>query len=1330
MTESRPTLVLFAPADEAFVRGFLLRELGGSGSGGGPAELRVLDLARTSVGDLDRELAACRATLVVVSAAFLADPWARHAELLASDRAVFASGRVVALQLEAGLLPPHLAMGVHVDLSAREGWEAALESVRALLAVRPAAPAQLACPYPGMRPFAAGDRAAFHGRDDEIAELLRRIAAGERALHVIGPSGCGKSSLVAAGVVPRLPGVARTLRPGDDPYARLAEALGVAGVAAPVIDHAAIADCMRDGGGDRLILVVDQLEELFAQAPAVEHLRFARALQLIAEHPQCVVLFTLRADFYAELLASPLWAAGLRTHVALAPLRGDALRAAIEAPARALEVYFEPGLVERLLADAADAPGVLPLLQETLVALWARRRHRLLALADYEALGGHGRSGLAAAISARADRCLADLAPSDAALARRLLLRLVSFGEGRPDTRRRQSRRDLDAPPGSAADRVLRALTEARLITLDGDHGATDQVDLSHDALVTAWPPFAELLATRRADELRRRQIQATADTWVERGRKLGGLLDADELAGILAWRRTDAALELGESTRISDLVHASQRRLAWARWLRRAAVTAAVLAALAVGLAIWRSREAAIAAQARTAADLGAARLATREYQRAIPHFAEARALGLDTLALRTGFGLATRSVVERAFPHPGATWAAQRDRRVFSTGADGAVRIWDADTGALRQLLRQPVAIAGADLDAAGRRLVTVDRLGAMRVWDVDAPARAPRAIAHRGQLTQLAISADGARVTTAGSAGVQVWDAATGARELDLAGAGVTVQAVRSRDGRWIATSHTAGSAQLWSGRTGAWITALPHFGATIEYVGLSADGTRAVTAGNSQVSVWDTATGARLRVIAVDRATFAALSPDHQRLIADSDTRAVLFDVESGKRLAELPHATARIEASFSGDSTRVLTTSADRAVGVWSARDGGEEVRPLQLAAAVESASWADARGANAVITASRDGVVRRWRLDPVFAQLSSGRTRAATFAANGARFAAGSDGGLDVFARDGTRLRHWRELGTGMALAVSPDGARLLAVGVGDATAVFDIEDGHRVELVGSGRAPLRVTPPGAYQASASFSPDARWVVGIAGDTAAQVWDAQTGAPRGPRLAHPARVNTAAFSRDGRRIATACDDGNAYVWDATTGAPLATVPHGAAVRGAQFGPDDRYLVTSDDDSGRIQVWRGRDYRHHASLAHLGAVIGVAFAPDAARLITSSHDQTVRIWDLERGVAIGAPLDHRALVESMSVSADGTVIATAAGRDVQLWDAATGRPIGPPMLQPGYVRGIALDPRGELLVAATMAGARIWHIAPAAGDSAAWTDIASRVPALAQERAGR
>src|SRR5438132_20426 len=87
----------------------------------------------------------------------------------------------------------------------------------------------------------------------------------------------------------------------------------------------------------------------------------------------------------------------------------------LDAPEQA-GVAIEAVLVERLAADAAGEPGVLPLIQETLVLLWERLERRFLPLRAYEALvltrdaygapDGAEPTGLQVAIARRADATL------------------------------------------------------------------------------------------------------------------------------------------------------------------------------------------------------------------------------------------------------------------------------------------------------------------------------------------------------------------------------------------------------------------------------------------------------------------------------------------------------------------------------------------------------------------------------------------------------------------------------------------------------------------------------------------------------------------------------------------------------------------------------------------------------------------------------------------------------------------------------------------------------------------------------------------------------------
>jgi hypothetical protein len=395
------------------------------------------------------------------------------------------------------------------QLQVREGFDAAQ---LILAAVTPSVLLDVPCPYPGMRPFTVDDAMSFHGRDGEIDDLIDRLRAGEREIYVIGPSGSGKSSLVAAGVLPRLargvaglgPCIVRTLRPGEQPASRLSEALNWPAGQPLAATDAIVALLAHRSFDSWVLLVIDQLEELFTLASARERDVFLGALRALRVEHRCAVVVTLRADFFGVLMESPLWPEPGRdqlSRVEVGPLRGEALREAMAEPARHVGVNVDPELIERLLADTACELGTLPLLQETLVQLWNKRTDQSLTLADYEALGDGERSGLAVALARRADATLRRLNPAQADIARRILLRLISFGEGRSDTRRQQLRSQLRAVGEDAAafDFVLHTMVDDRLLTVDEDLAGEPRVDLAHEVMISAWPKLADWICTGSA---------------------------------------------------------------------------------------------------------------------------------------------------------------------------------------------------------------------------------------------------------------------------------------------------------------------------------------------------------------------------------------------------------------------------------------------------------------------------------------------------------------------------------------------------------------------------------------------------------------------------------------------------------------------------------------------------------------------------------------------------------------------------------------------------------------------------------------------------------------
>lgn len=578
----RDVFVIHADDDTPFVKGELLPMIG-------VGEDRVILASELPFPGfteqvIEEAIRRSKLVLAVVSPAYLRDRWVGLAELLARNvRDDGCGGNLVPLLIADCDVPPLLAQHAALDWRTSSQREASAARLRARLDQPDPVVEAITCPYPGMQPFSAATAGRFHGRTREIEELLGRLQAGEQLIYVIGPSGSGKSSLVAAGVIARIQSAngqlggrrvaVRGVRPGEHPTRRLADALGCD---PDSLDGAAEDLLIRDGC-DRLLVFIDQFEELYALADARERPEFTRAVRVLLADRRCQLIVALRADFYGALMSSELWPEidGRFTHLPIAPLRGPALREAIEAPARKAGVHLEHALVERLMHDAAAEPGALPLLQEALVLLWAGKSHRLLRLASYDALGSDGRSGLAVALARTADAVLHRFTRPQQHLARRVLLRLVSFGEGRPDTRRQQPRAALASSGERTAsvDEVIDRLIDERMLTSDATARGEPLIDLAHEALISDWPDFQLWLRTRRDDEQRRRILELHAAEWVKRGRGRIGLFDPVELGEAERWIKSDAARELGYHDDLPSFLAASRRAIAEAEQQRKVSV-------------------------------------------------------------------------------------------------------------------------------------------------------------------------------------------------------------------------------------------------------------------------------------------------------------------------------------------------------------------------------------------------------------------------------------------------------------------------------------------------------------------------------------------------------------------------------------------------------------------------------------------------------------------------------------------------------------------------------------------------------------------------------------
>jgi eukaryotic-like serine/threonine-protein kinase len=282
------------------------------------------------------------------------------------------------------------------------------------------------------------------------------------------------------------------------------------------------------------------------------------------------------------------------------------------------------------------------------------------------------------------------------------------------------------------------------------------------------------------------------------------------------------------------------------------------------------------------------------------------------------------------------------------------------------------------------------------------------------------------------------------------------------------------------------------------------------------------------------------------------------------------------------------------------------------------------------------------------------------------------------------------------------AVAVSPDGTRMVT-GSEDTTAkMWDADTGHELRTLKGHTSWIR---------SAAFSPDGRRIVTGGGDQTARVWEAATGRGLLALKGHGAPITSVTFSPDGQRILTGSQDATARIWEAADGRELFTLRgHSpwSAIWSVAFSPDGRRIVTGSGD--RVaKVWDAGTGRELLTLAGHSAGIGpVAFSPDGRRIMTGSRDRTAKVWEADSGRELFTLKGHTSWLRSATFSPDGLRIVTGSqDATVKVWEAASGRELRTLVGHSAPVWSVAYSPSGQRIVTGSEdATAKVWE---AAGD---------------------
>jgi WD40 repeat protein len=1114
------------------------------------------------------------------------------------------------------------------------------------------------CPYRGLDAFREEDSAFFFGRgsaDDpksRIGELVRKIREYPFAM-VVGRSGSGKSSLIYAGLMPALRREhdlfwnVLSLRPGPTPLRALAAAFnpraeseGAAEYATKITkeadqlrtgDRELLSHMIREeldaaeGKPDRLLLYIDQWEELYAQAPssndmeqAAQHAndvnRFIDLLLTAVRTAPVAIVGTVRADFYDPLIGYPEIRALLPTRqVLLGSMSRSELESTIVEPAKKVGLAFDPpGLVQRIVDEVGEDERTLPLLQYALKESWALRKGTTITADSYARSGG-----VREAIRITAERTFNALPTDDQQAARQLFLSLVTPGEGQEDTRARA------AMPSDALQRRIVdefAGPRTRLLVTGADRAARPTVEVAHEALIRTWPRLRGWIDANR-EKLRARAavLQAKAE-WEQQGRREDLLLPA----GFQLERARALLVEPGDLTinDIQEFIALSSAREESER----------------------KEREEALARDEVRVAQIQAGQERTARLQRTARWTLAATALAV-VIGLAAGLwqheiNRTQKLELDQARLHLLAEVAAteQLDNK------------W---TSALR------LAAHGVRLDLALRRQASKgSRAVAALAALVSQTGWRLMLNGHDNIVASAAFSTDGSRIVSASLDGtVRVWDAVTGLELMVLPGHGAS--ASFSSDGSRIVSASFDGTARIWDATTGREIAVLRGHDAVVRSAAFDPDGSRIVTASADQTArIWD-AGGKQLTILRghQDQVQSAAFSPDGSRIVtASADQTARIWELATGKEVAVLRgHEEQVFAAAFSPDGSRIVTASGDQTARIWEAATG-KEVAVLrghedQVFAAIFNPSGTQ------IATASADQTARIW--DAGGKQLAVLRghdniVASAAFSPDGSRIVTASfDKSVRVWDATGNEVAVLRGHDNIVAsTAFSPDGSRIVTASYDMTARIWDAARAKEVAVLLGHEAEVN---------SAAFSPDGTRIVTASGDQTARIWEAATGKEVAVLRGHEDQVFAAIFNPSGTQIVTASADQTARIWDAGGKQLVIVRGHQDRVQSAAFSPDGSRIVTASGDQ-TARIWEAATGKEVAILRGHDAVLSAAFSSDGSQIVTASADRTARIWDAATGKEMLVLRGHEDQVIAAAFSPSGAQIVTASGdQTARIWD---------------------------------------------------------------------
>lgn len=823
------------------------------------------------------------------------------------------------------------SINVAFDSDGRQMETAFATPVETLQKVCPLLQVSEECPYQGLDIFTEEQAHFFYGRDAVIDKLESKLKREIRFLAVLGPSGSGKSSVVRAGLIPRLrQGVIGdsnhwgilVIRPTDNPFKQLSDK----GFAVETHDFkgSARAWLTQHLEYTRLVLIVDQFEELLTNCRKAERVDFLEQLtQLLAAPLPITIIVVIRDDFYGQFAQQENLAQWLELNQVNIPstLKLADVTAIVQKPAEAVRLRFEEGLIELIVRDAMEvttstteeeevaSSAILPLLEFALSQLWEKRdRDGLLTRSAYNDIGR-----VQGGLTIWADRAFYNLRGEEAQQkAHRIFTDLIYIGDksqGLPDTRRRMSLARLCRNENELEEvhQIVQQLASSRLLVTTYDaQSKQEMVDIIHDALLREWGQLRQWIEKDRKFLTWRQELERRVRAWVETNahdaaqRDVYKLFGGPDLAEAIDWLKEHSD-DLSQDEQ--DFILASQRRQEQEekmqiRYKRRIFLVGLLGVGMAVGVG------------ATTWEMFGRTDLVTQK----TPVF----------------------TYSEHSNAVNSAAWSPD-NKLIASSDDNNKVYIWDARSGKTYLIYqRHSDTVKKVSWSPDGTRIVSSSTDKTAHIWDTTTGETLLIYKGHTDAVRESAWSPDGKLIASASwDNTVQVWHATTGETLLIYKGHTDSVYGVAwSPNGKLIASSGQDQTVQIWDptsaeAGTGKYIHAYRAHQNTVKHIAWSPSGQLIASASyDATAHVWDVATGTILSIYKghTNSVSEVAWSLNGQLIASSSDDTTVqVWNAFTGdiQRIYK-GHSQTVNDVMWSRTGEQIVSASDDTKVLIWQA----------------------------------------------------------------------------------------------------------------------------------------------------------------------------------------------------------------------------------------------------------------------------------------------------------------------------------------------------------------------------------------------------------------------